>query len=105
MVIEDQVRYAGGNKLRFHHHVVRAMPGGPAGQALKDGKLAYGGTLDLADLRKNIETYLSDYAKKGRGFAKMAPIELKKLSVVAFVQDDSDKYVLNAATAEVPEAK
>ena len=29
---ESAVRYVGGNKLRFHHHVVRALPGRRGGQ-------------------------------------------------------------------------
>ena len=36
-VTEEVVRYVGGNKLRFHHHVVRALPGGADGKELKDG--------------------------------------------------------------------
>src|SRR5262249_7346341 len=34
-LVEEQVRYVGGNTLRFHHHVVRALPGGDEGIALK----------------------------------------------------------------------
>src|SRR5205823_428600 len=34
LLVEENVRYVGGNKLRFHHQVVRAMPGGVDGFAL-----------------------------------------------------------------------
>ena len=27
LVVEESIRYVGGNQMRFHHHVVRAMPG------------------------------------------------------------------------------
>ena len=35
---EESIRYVGGNKLRYHHHVVRAFPGGTEGKDLTDGK-------------------------------------------------------------------
>ncbi len=31
---EERVRYQGGNGVRYHHSVVRAMPGGPKGYPL-----------------------------------------------------------------------
>jgi hypothetical protein len=31
VLVEESVRYVGSNKMRFHHMVVRAMPGGPDG--------------------------------------------------------------------------
>src|SRR5205807_9525450 len=34
VLVEDVVHYAGGNGQRFHHHVVRALPGGARGFAL-----------------------------------------------------------------------
>src|SRR5204862_7949420 len=40
LLVEETVRYIGSNKLRFHHMVVRAMPGGPDGLPLtaKEGQ-------------------------------------------------------------------
>jgi hypothetical protein len=104
-VIEDQIRYTGSNKLRFHHHVVRDMPGGAAGQSLKDGKVAYETTIKVADLRKDLEKYLSEYQKSGAAFPNAAPLELSNLSVVAFVQDDGDKSVLNAVMTPLGDTK
>ena len=60
---EESIRYVGGNKLRFHHHVVRAFPGGTEGKDLNDGKGKVEVTLNLGDLKRNLETYLSDFAK------------------------------------------
>ncbi|MGE3821097.1 MAG: hypothetical protein AB7I30_16920 [Isosphaeraceae bacterium] len=104
-LVEEEVRYVGSNNLRFHHHVVRSMPGGVAGKAITNGKGQTEVTVKLSELRQSLETYLSDFVKEGRNFPKaLPPIDLKKLKVVAFVQDDNDKAVLNAAMAEVPEA-
>ncbi len=62
---EESIRYVGGNKLRYHHHVVRAFPGGAEGKDLTDGKGKVELTLKLGDLKRNLETYLSDFAKTG----------------------------------------
>jgi hypothetical protein len=106
VVIEDQIRYTGSNKLRFHHHVVRAMPGGAAGQALKDGKATFETTIKVDELRKDLDKYLNDYQKKSNAsFPNAAPLDLANLAVVAFVQDDGDKSVLNAILTPVGNAK
>jgi hypothetical protein len=97
-LIEDSIRYVGGNGLRFHHHVVRAMPGGAEGQALAGGKGKFQATLKLDDLRKGQEEYLVAFVKQRGSFPQpLPPIDLKGLSVVAFVQDDNDRSVLQTA--------
>jgi len=101
---EESIRYVGGNKLRFHHHVVRALPGGADGKALADGKANVELKVNLADVKKEIEAYLDDYTKT-RSFPAPAPeIALKNLSIVAFVQDDSDKSIVGAVSTPVQEA-
>ncbi len=104
VLVEDVVRYTGGNKLRFHHHVVRGLPGGVEGKALSKGQGKTEVTVNLAEVRKGLEQYLSDFTKAGRAFPKdLPPINLDKLSVVAFVQDDSNQAILNAAVLPVAE--
>jgi hypothetical protein len=91
----------GGNKLRYHHHVVRAMPGGAKGIELKNGKCKTDVTVSLADLKLEIEKYLSDFTKT-RAFPNPLPeIKLDRLAVVAFIQDDGDKSVIHAVTVPV----
>ncbi len=97
-LVENEIRYVGGNGLRFHHHVVRGMPGGVGGQAFTDNRCKIETVVDLADLRKILEKSLADSIKEGNTFRKaLPPIPLTRLSVVAFVQDDADRSVLNAA--------
>jgi hypothetical protein len=102
VLTEEIVKYVGGNKLRFHHHVVRDLPGGADGVTLdKAGEGKNTVTVDLKSLRGEIETYVSDY-EKNRKFAGTLPaVDLKSLSVVAFVQDDETKEILGAAQVEV----
>ncbi|MDB5351112.1 MAG: hypothetical protein JWN86_2359 [Planctomycetota bacterium] len=104
-VIEEEIRYQGGNRLRLHHHVVRAFPGGVEGQALTEGKGTVETTVKVSTLRQDVEKYLSNFARTNGSFASRPPIALDKLSVVAFVQDDSDKTILHAVQIPVADAK
>jgi hypothetical protein len=103
---EETIRYVGGNKLRFHHQVVRSMPGGVEGIELVAGQCQVNQTIDLAEVRSTLNEYLDTYAKGPRPFPNPLPeIGMKKLSLVAFVQDDSDKSVWHAVMLPVPPAK
>ncbi len=93
---ENWVRYKGSNGLQYHHHVVRALPGGAKGVVLKQKDLDHKVTIDLGDLRKSLNKYLDeDYPQGPR------PMRLRDLSVVAFVQDDATAEVLQAVTVPV----
>ncbi len=108
VLIEESVRYPGGNKLRFHHNVVRALPGGVEGKALEGGKGEIDLTLNLAELRKSQETYLDQYPSgpRGRSFPHPLPlIDLDDLTVVAMVQDDADHSIWHAVQVPVEAAK
>jgi hypothetical protein len=102
LLVEDTVKYVGGNKLRFHHSVVRAMPGGAAGTVLKDkaGKQAV--SVDVSQVRADLSKYLDDFAANERPFPTSArPLEMAKLQVIALVQDDKTGEVLHAARFDV----
>ena len=98
---EESIRYVGGNKLRYHHHVVRAFPGGTEGKDLTDGKGKVDVTLGLGALKSKIETYLSDFTKKIPFPHPLPEIKLENLAVVAFVQDDNDKSIIGAVSVPV----
>jgi hypothetical protein len=100
-VVEKEVDYKGRNGLAKHSHVVRFMPGGDAGTVMKakDGKYPF--TVDVAEVKKRLADYLKKSNDK-RPFPDDArPMELKELSVVAFVQDDRTQEVLQAAIVPV----
>ena len=109
VLIEEVVRYPGGNGQRLHHHVVRDMPGGAEGFALKDEKSKQNALVDLAELKKSsTNTWLtSTRTTKGSGSSWMTsiPLDLKRLKVVALLQDDDTKEILQAAQVDVPEGK
>jgi hypothetical protein len=106
-LIEETARYVGGNGIRFHHHIVRAMPGGEKGFALKDKTTRQSVSVDLADLKKQLAQYITTVAKKGMvKFPEPEEVlDLKNLRVVAFVQNDKTKEVLQAKEVEVSGGK
>lgn len=100
-LLEEVVRYPGGNGQRLHHHVVRAMPAGAEGIALTKNEGTYQVKVDVAGLRKAQATYLSQFVlRSGVPFVD-APLGFKNLKVVAFVQDDTTKKILQAAQVDV----
>jgi hypothetical protein len=106
VLVEESIKYVGGNGIRFHHHVVRAMPGGADGVLLKEAKSTNSAEVDLAELRKKLKAYLEDLESGGREFPNPEkPLALKNLRVIAFVQDDGNKEILQAVQLEVPEEK
>jgi hypothetical protein len=98
LLVEEEIRFAGSNGIRFHHHVVRALPGGAAGVALKDKGLRHTATADVGAIRKGLVQYLDDYAANTRPFPQPGrPLDLKDLKVVALVQSDKTGEILQAA--------
>jgi hypothetical protein len=102
VLVEDVVRYTGRNGQRLHRHVVRTFPGGARGQSLTEQSATKTATVTLAELRKALEDYLTEANKKRPFLDDERPLRLENLKVVAFVQDDEDKSVLQAAQADVP---
>jgi hypothetical protein len=100
-LVEKVVRYVGGNQMRFHHHVVRALPGGNKGIALKDKTGRHSATVDLAELRQKLNRYLDDTDQKMPFPNSRRPMALANLAVIAFVQNDATKEILQAAQADV----
>ncbi|HXG09121.1 MAG TPA: hypothetical protein VNK04_04970 [Gemmataceae bacterium] len=100
-LVEEQVNYAGGNGIKVHHHVVRAFPGGVEGLVIKEKNIRHTASVDLEELRKELRKYLDDAAKE-HGFPNAErPLDLKNLRVVAFIQNDQTKEVLQAVQVEV----
>ena len=104
LVVEETVKYAGSNGIRFHHQVVRAMPGGADGVALKDKAFKHTATVDLADVRKELTKYLDDFvaANPNRPFARPdRPMDMKAVRVIAMVQNDKTGEIVQTMQIEV----
>jgi hypothetical protein len=107
VLVEETQRYVGGNGIRYHHHVVRAMPGGDKGFPIKEKKVRQAVSVDVVELKKQLTQYLNAVAKKTRAkFPEPEEVlDLKNLRVVAFVQNDKTKEVLQAKEVEVSGGK
>ena len=117
VLVEESVHYAGANGIRFHHRVVRSMPGGPAGFVLKEANSKQTATVDLAELKKQLADYLEEAYKKrptpdreGMGSRRpfssdKLPLDLKNLKLVALVQDDKTGEILQAAEVDLGAGK
>ena len=99
--MEERIHYAGSNGIRFHHQVVRAMPGGVEGIALEEKTSRHAVAVDLEELRQKLSAYLEDYAKEHPFADSDRPLELKNLHVVALVQNDDSGAILQARQVEV----
>jgi hypothetical protein len=109
VLVEEKVNYKGKNGETVHECVVRFMPGGRAGVALKTRKpLKKVYTIAVEDVREKLTAYLDKLAVKRPFPDKKRPLLLRKLRVVAFVQNNEEneqgiKEVFQAAQAEVKE--
>ena len=104
-LVEETARYVGGNGLRLHHHVVRALPGGASGFSLIKKSSTHTASVNVDELRKKLTAYLTALAARAPFANPDWPLELKKLKVVAFIQDDASKKVLQTVQMDVPEKK
>jgi thiol-disulfide isomerase/thioredoxin len=104
VLVEERIRYAGGNGQRYHHCVVRSFPGGVKGIALANKSSEQTAKVNLDELRTKLNEYLDAFAKNEGEFPRPdRPLSLKGLRVVAFVQDDATNEVLQSAQVELKE--
>ncbi|MBC8289700.1 MAG: hypothetical protein H8E37_05220 [Planctomycetes bacterium] len=97
VLAESNINYTGFNSVRKHDMVARLFVGGEGGVAAVDGMLKFEGTVDLAAARKNLTEYLTEFEKGQDQKFPSKPVDLKQLSVVAFVQDDTTRQVLQTS--------
>ncbi|MBM4069610.1 MAG: hypothetical protein FJ271_11765 [Planctomycetes bacterium] len=102
-LVEDWVRYRARNGLSYHSRVVRAFPGGAAGVTLDKRDADHTATVNLDELRKSLAKYLDDSVRKNEAPFPDAqrPLGLRRLHVVAFVQNDANQEVLQAVETRV----
>lgn len=102
VLVEDVVHYGGGNRIRMHHHVVRAMPGGVEGKAVMEKNMQIEAAVDVPELRKSLTSYLDDFvAAKGPFPRLIRPLQMHDLHLIALVQDDTTHEILQAVQVEV----
>jgi hypothetical protein len=102
LLVEETVRYVGGNRVRLHYHVVRSMVGGADGFALTEKASKHTAAVDLEILRKSLSSYLDEYNNNWRPFPNSdRPLDLANLRVIALVQDDASREILQATQVDI----
>jgi hypothetical protein len=106
-LVEESVEYKGGNGIPSFRHVVRDMPGGVTGVSVKDKVAKQSVTVDLDQLKKDLKKYLDTWAAENdeKFPGKLPDVELKNLRVVAFLQNDKTREVLQAVQVDVKSAE
>lgn len=99
-VVEERIRFAANNGVRYHQNVVRALPGGK-GIALKQKTAEHTVVVNADEIRDAITKFQMDAAKDGEAPQGERPLSLKNLKLIAFVQHDSTGDILNAAQVDL----
>jgi hypothetical protein len=94
IIAEDEVHFLARNGVRSHEMIVRRMIGGPGGVEVKDGKLLVKESIPLAELKSSLADYLKKFEESEGIDFPAKPLDLKRLHVVAFVQNDESHEIL-----------
>lgn len=100
-LVEDRIRYRGGNGTKYHHMVVRAMPGGVEGFPLKTATSEQSVSIKPAEIRAAIAKFIAEMAKDGDPIPTDSLTLMKNLKLVAFIQNDATSDVLTAAQVDL----
>jgi tetratricopeptide (TPR) repeat protein len=104
-LVEEMLRYNGENGVRFHPMVVRSLAGPDAGGFVIDASkpTSVDVVFDLARITQELKAHLDQYEERRKEdkfqfSQKKHEIDASALSVVAFVQDDESKQILQAVS-------
>ena len=104
VLAENEVPFRSQTGFRTHSMIARRMIGGDRGIAPADNRLAWQGTVDVSEIRDSLHAYLTNYEENfGLEFDSM-PLDLESLSLIAFVQDDATKKILETRLVPVQAA-
>src|SRR5262245_15740838 len=99
---EEVVRYRGGNGVRYHHAVVRGALSPEIGFPLRPAATEQAAEMNLGDLGKALAADLEKFQKEYEEVPNADRLLVhKRLFVVAIVQDDGTREVIQAACTEI----
>jgi tetratricopeptide (TPR) repeat protein len=107
VLAEDGIRYQGANGIMEHRFVVRKMIRGAGGMSFnQNGKAIVKDAFTVSAIEDQLEKYLTTYEQKmqkpGTPFKeKISEIDPKQLYIVAFVQDDATRRILQSTIVKV----
>ncbi|MFN0197862.1 MAG: hypothetical protein ACKVT0_14045 [Planctomycetaceae bacterium] len=97
VLAEEKIEFLAGNGIRSHEMVVRSMPGGARGEELSADKLEVQQKVNLDELKTNLGNYLKAYEEGQDVEFSAKPLDLNRLHVVAFVQNEETHEILQTA--------
>lgn len=100
-LVENTVTLRAPNGLVEHHFVVRRLLGGAKGTGVKGDELKYSTSMTMADLKQGLEDGIAEIEQNRSVKFEIKPLLLEGLSVVAWVQDDSNRRVLGSVIVPV----
>jgi hypothetical protein len=98
LLLEESIKYLGGNGLRFHHQVVRKVTDSVT---VKEKAMKQAFSIDIAELKTELNKYLDEFAAEQVFPNPDRPIDLKNLKAVVLIQDDDSGEILNAVQLDV----
>ena len=98
LLLEESIKYVGGNGLRVHHQVVRKVT---EVSSVKEKSLKQTIAIDLSELKTNLNKYLDEFAAETPFPYTERPLDFKHLKAVALIQDDDSGEILNAVQLDV----
>ena len=101
LIVDPLIKFPAHNGIRFHEMIVRDAPGGIAGVEVKQGTAQIKIDRSITKLQKEILDGLKKYEENRSITFDFLPLELKRVRVIAFVQDDDTREILQAAISPV----
>ncbi len=98
---EEVVHYPAPNGIRIHDMVVRKIPGGAEGIAATDGALSYEADIAIDEILADIQAGIKAANVRSGGVLPPLPAQVSRLRLVAFVQNDASREILQAASTPV----
>lgn len=103
VLAEEMVRFKGPNQIPYHEMVVRHVFTPSQGEPPQGKSLMLDGTIDPEKIRGSIDADLEKMRKEYSIEVPNAPLELKNLHLVVFVQDNRNRRVRQAVSVPVPD--
>jgi len=102
VLAEERIRFDGQSGVRYHHMVVRAMPGKATGFPLLKAMHEQTVPINPADLKDKISKFLDDFAKNESEFPRAErPLALTGLKLIALVQNETTGEILQATQVDL----
>ena len=103
LVVEDEIDFLAPNGIRRHDAIARRFLNDLAGFELKPDALEHSVEFQVDGLRVQLSKDLEELEKQESIQFSVKPLDLKKLRIVAFIQNSTNAKVFQTTTAPVPD--